>query len=125
MAKDSRLVYATESGRICQKCGKPLSGCTCKKKKSNKPVRPQPGFPDDGVVRIRKETKGRKGKAVTAVYGVPLQNDELQQLAKTLKQRCGSGGTVKNGVVLIQGDHCQTLLNEIQKEGFTVKLSGG
>jgi translation initiation factor 1 len=125
VVKDSRLVYSTESGRICPKCGNPVAGCRCKNKKTKTSAAPQPGFPADGVVRIRKEVKGRKGKAVTAVYGLPLQTDELQRLAKTLKQRCGSGGTLKDGVVIIQGDHRQTLLSEIQKEGFTVKLSGG
>ena len=70
-------------------------------------------------------SKGRKGKTVTAVYGVPLETDELQILAKTLKRRCGAGGSVKDGVVIIQGDHRQTILEAVRKQGYTAKLAGG
>lgn len=121
---DARLVYSTETGRICPKCGKPADSCRCKKKKGAKAARPA-AVPDDGVVRIQREAKGRKGKTVTAVYGLPLAAEALEKFAKTLKQRCGAGGSVKDGVVLIQGDHRQTLLEEIQNQGYTAKLSGG
>ena len=119
---DSRLVYSTESGRICPSCGRPISKCTCKKKKT---VEKKSIYPNDGIVRIRREVKGRKGKTVTAVFGVPLNDKKLQQLAKILKQKCGTGGTVKDGVIIIQGDHKETLLSEIKKEGYSVKLAGG
>lgn len=122
---NSRLVYSTEAGRICPKCGKPGSACTCRKKKPAAAGRPRTGFPDDGTVRVQREVKGRKGKTVTAVFGLPLDDAELQRFAKTLKRRCGTGGTVKDGVVVIQGDHRQTLLDEIRKQGYTVKLAGG
>lgn len=122
---DSRLVYSTETGRICPECGKPVSACSCKKKKAVKADKQPTGYPNDGTIRIQREVKGRKGKIVTAVFGVPLENEELQKFAKTLKRRCGAGGSVKDGVIVIQGDHRHTLLDEIRKYGYTAKLSGG
>jgi len=119
---NTRLVYSTESGQICPSCGHPTTKCTCKKKKT---VKKQSIYPNDGIVGIRREVKGRKGKTVTAVFGLPLNDNKLQQIAKTLKHLCGSGSTVKDGVIIIQGDHRETLLNEIKKQGYTTKLSGG
>ena len=119
---NSRLVYSTESGRICPSCEKPSAECTCKKKKAAKE---QHTYPNDGIVRIRREVKGRKGKTVTSVFGVPLDGKELKQFAKTLKRLCGTGGTVKDGIIAIQGDHRETLLKEFKKQGYTVKLAGG
>ena len=119
---NNRLVYSTESGRICPSCGHPTSKCTCKKKKT---VKKKTIYPNDGVVRIRRETKGRKGKTVTAVFGVPLNDKKLQQFAKTLKRLCDTGGTVKDGIIFIQGDHRETLLKEIKKQGYTAILAGG
>jgi translation initiation factor 1 len=78
----NRLVYSTESGRICLECKQPSVNCTCKKKET---VKKQSLYPNDGIVRIRGETKGRKGKTVTAVFGIPLNDKKLQQIAKTLK----------------------------------------
>ena len=111
------LVYSTEHGRMCPRCGKPLANCLCRRKET---VRK-----GDGVVRVERETKGRKGKGVTRITGLSLGNVELRKLAKELKQRCGSGGTVKDGVIEIQGDHRDTLLEELRKQGHTVKRSGG
>jgi translation initiation factor 1 len=119
---NSRLVYSTESGRICPSCGHPAKKCTCKKKTTGKK---QSIYPNDGIVRIRREVKGRKGKTVTAVFGVPLDDKKLKQFTKTLKRLCGTGGTVKDRIILMQGDHRETLLNEIEKHGYTVKLAGG
>lgn len=119
---DNRLVYSTESGRICSSCGNPTKRCICKKKKTGKK---QSTYPNDGVIRIRREVKGRKGKTVTAVFGVPLANGKLKQFAKLVKQKCGTGGTIKDGVIIIQGDHRETLLNEIKQQGYTVKVAGG
>ena len=84
-----------------------------------------PALPADGIVRVSRQTKGRKGKGVTLITGVPLAADELKDLAKQLKQRCGSGGTVKNGVIEIQGDHRDTVVAELTKKDWTVKKSGG
>jgi translation initiation factor 1 len=122
---DSRLVYSTEKGRICPACGKPVSACSCKKRKVVKADRQSTSYPSDGTIRIRREVKGREGKTVTAVFGVPLEDEELQKFARTLKCRCGAGGSVKDGVIVIQGDHRQTLLDEIKKHGYTAKLAGG
>ena len=119
---NNRLVYSTESGRLCPSCGHPTTKCTCKKKKA---VKKQSIYPNDGVVRISREVKGRKGKTVTAVFGVPLDDKKLKQFSKTLKRLCGTGGTVKDGVIIIQGDHRETLLKEIKHLGYTVKLAGG
>ena len=82
-------------------------------------------MPTDGTVRVGRETKGRKGKGVTVVTGVPLEGVELAALAKQLKNRCGAGGTVKDGVIEIQGDHRDRIVTELQQRGWTVKRSGG
>ena len=122
---DNRLVYSTETGRICPDCDNPVSVCICKKKKVAKTGKRPTGYPNDGIIRIRREVKGRKGKTVTAVFGIPLDNGEMKKFAKTLKRRCGTGGSVKDGVIVIQGDHRQTLLDEIRKHGYTAKIAGG
>ena len=119
---NNRLVYSTESCRICSSCGRPTTKCTCKNEKTTKKLSI---YPNDGIVRIRREIKGRKGKTVTAVFGIPLDDNKLKQFAKTLKRKCGTGGKVKDGVIIIQGDHRETLLKEIKQQGYTVKLAGG
>jgi translation initiation factor 1 len=119
---NNRLVYSTESGRVCLKCEQPIAKCTCKKKKTSKK---QLIYPNDGVVRIRREVKGRKGKTVTSIFGIPLYDQNILQFSKTLKRLCGTGGTVKDGIIVIQGDYRETLLKEIKKQGYTVKLAGG
>jgi translation initiation factor 1 len=114
---DSTLVYSTLSGRTCPSCEKPLAQCTCRK---NSTV-PKAG----GSVRVVRETKGRKGKCVTLVSGVPLPPGELAEIARRLKQKCGAGGTVKNGIIEIQGDHRDTLVKELIALGYPVKKAGG
>jgi len=79
----------------------------------------------DGVVHVRREVKGRRGKTVTTVSGIPLPDSELRELAAELRRRCGTGGSSKNGVIEIQGDHRDTLVGELEKRGFTVKRAGG
>jgi translation initiation factor 1 len=122
---DNRIVYSTEKGRICPECGRLVSACSCKKKKAVKTDKQPVGYPKDGTIRIQREVKGRKGKTVTTVFGVPLENAELQEFAKLLKRRCGAGGSVMDNVIVIQGDHRQALLDEIKKHGYTAKLAGG
>ncbi len=117
---NNRLVYSTESGKICPACKKPVSECTCKKKKS----RSQTNIKIDGIIRIQREVKGRKGKTVTIVSGFQINAYELKNLASQLKRRCGTGGSVKDGVIIIQGDHRETLLSELKKRDYTVKLAG-
>lgn len=114
----SSLVYSSESGRMCPECRKPVAACLCRKQ-ANKVLA------GDGVVRVGRETKGRKGKGVTLISGVPLPADELKQLAKELKQKCGTGGTLKDGVIEIQGDHRDALIELLKAKGWTVKRSGG
>jgi translation initiation factor 1 len=113
----SGLVYSTEFGRMCAQCRNPLNTCRCTK------VRPIPK--SDGIVRISRETKGRKGKGVTVISGVPLNSAELEKLGRQLKQRCGTGGTAKDGTIEIQGDHRDLLLSELEKLGWVVKKAGG
>ena len=79
----------------------------------------------DGIVRVGRETKGRKGSGVTVITGIPSHPEGLEKLAKQFKQQCGTGGTVKNGVIEIQGDHRDLLVAELQKLGYTVKKAGG
>lgn len=112
------LVYSTEVGRVCPGCSKPVAQCVCKVKA--RPV-------GDGIVRVSRETAGRKGKGVTVIKGVPLDDEALTALAKQLKASCGSGGTVKDGVVEIQGDHLDKVITwlKARPEGWTVKRAGG
>jgi translation initiation factor 1 len=118
---NSRLVYSTETGQICTACQKPVLKCSCKKKKSGPPA----NVKTDGVIRIQREVRGRKGKTVTTVSGFQITPDELKQLAARLKRRCGTGGSVKDGMIIIQGDHRDGLLSELKKQGYLAKLSGG
>ena len=115
---DSRPVYSTEVGRLCPQCHRPVAGCVC----GSAPGAAPPG---DDVVRLRRETKGRGGKAVTVVTGLPLAGPELKELARTLKQKCGVGGAVKDGIIEIQGDQRTLLRSELEKKGYTVKIAGG
>jgi translation initiation factor 1 len=112
------LVYSTEGGRMCPACRQPVAQCTCRGASA-----PAPG--SDGIVRISRETKGRGGKAVTVIRGLPADEAGLAQLAKKLKAACGSGGTVKDGVVEVQGDHCEKLLTLLAAQGHRVKRAGG
>ena len=111
-SNDSTLVYSTETGRIRQDKNKPQAG---------QPARQ----PTDGTVRLRREVKGRGGGTVIVISGIPLGGPELKELAGALKKRCGCGGTVKDGIIEIQGDHRDTLLAELQARGYRVKLAGG
>lgn len=116
-ASNHRLVYSSDSGRICPECSRPVNNCVCRKKSS------QPA--GDGIVRIRRESKGRGGKTVTVISGIPLPEAGLNEVAKLLKKRCGSGGTVRDGSIEIQGDHREILLAELAARGYKVKSAGG
>jgi len=115
--KDGDLVYSTEPGTMCPACCRPVAACACGRQKAT-PA-------GDGIVRVGRETQGRKGKGVTVITGVPLDPAGVLQLATRLKRRCASGGTVKDGVIEIQGDHRDRVVAELEKEGWTVKRSGG
>ena len=113
----SKLVYSTDVGRLCPQCHRAVTDCVCGKDR--------PAVAGDGIVRLRRETKGRGGKAVTLISGIPLAPDELKALAKRLKQKCGTGGSVKGGEIEIQGDKRDILQTELTSIGYTVKRSGG
>ena len=104
---DSVLVYSTDVGRI--------------KEEKASVVR----LKGDGVVRIQKQTSGRKGAGVSVITGLDLSDEELKKLAAELKKRCGCGGSVKNGMIEIQGEKRDLLKQFLEQKGFTVKLSGG
>jgi translation initiation factor 1 len=112
------LVYSTEGGRMCPHCRKPLSACTCRSTAETVPA-------GDGVVRVSRETKGRGGKAVTLVRGLQLDPAALVALGKRLRTTCGSGGTVKDSVVEVQGDHVQRVIALLTIEGYKVRRAGG
>lgn len=114
------LVYSTEHGETCPECRAPLSECRCADTAEEDRLASL-----DGIVRLRRETKGRKGKGVTLVEGVPLKSEELKTLAKALKKRCGTGGALKEGIIEIQGDHRDALKTELEARGYRVKLAGG
>ncbi len=118
----SGIVYSTAHGRMCPNCGRPVkavepAGCVCSQKKAV--------YEADSVVRLGRETKGRKGKGVTVITGCPGDGAQLKELERQLKAKCGAGGTLKDGVIEIQGDHRQLLLEELSKRGWKVKLAGG
>lgn len=116
----SRLVYSTESGDMCPDCRSPKDNCQCGN------LVDQARLKDlDGIVRIHRESKGRGGKGVSLIKGVPLPEKELKVLAKTLKKVCGCGGALKDGVIEIQGDNREKLKVELEKRGFKVKIAGG
>jgi translation initiation factor 1 len=110
------LVYSTDSGTMCPACRQPIAQCACRKKV------PAAG---DGIVRVSREVAGRGGKAVTVVRGLALDAAALTQLAKQLKAICGAGGTVKDGVIEVQGDHCERVIEALKKQGRSVKRAGG
>lgn len=117
MNNDHPTVYSTEWGRVCPKCKRPIADCICLKKT----VRPH----GDGVVRVQRESKGRKGKTVTLISGIDLAEDPLKELLGDLKRMCGAGGASKDGIIEIQGDHRETIFEELKKRGFNVKKAGG
>ena len=113
---NSGLVYSTETGRMCPECRQPLAACSCKTK----------AVPTgDGVVRVSRQSKGRGGKTVTIVKGLALDAIALATLGKQLRTACGSGGTVKDGVIEIQGDHCELVMATLTKQGHQPKRAGG
>ena len=103
---------------MCPACGQPVGECVCRQEKKAVPA-------GDGIVRVARETKGRKGKGVTVITGLPLDERGLQKLATDLKRRCGAGGTVRGQTIEIQGDHRESLVAELAARGYTVKRSGG
>jgi translation initiation factor 1 len=104
---DDRTVYSSSKGRIAPKVESPRA--------------PR----GDGIVRVRRESQGRGGKTVTTIAGVGASEDQLKDLAGELKRLCGTGGTVKDWVIEIQGDHREKIVAALQQRGHQVKLAGG
>jgi len=118
-----RLVYSTDGGRIdtCPTCGKPYKQCRCDDATSSQ----LPGKKSDGFVRVMRDRKHRGGKIVTVITGIPTDANAIAALAQQLKKLCGSGGTVKDGVIEIQGDHCDKVQAKLMELGYRVKRAGG
>ena len=114
---NSRIIYSTGLGSLCPNCRRPVRECVCPKG--------APGLPKPVAVRVARETQGRAGKGVTTITGLPLSAADIDALATKLKKRCGSGGTVRGGIIEIQGDHRDTIVAELVKLGWPAKRSGG
>jgi translation initiation factor 1 len=116
-SKSGGLVYSTDAGRMCPGCRQPVATCQCRQA-----ARPAPG---DGVARVTRESKGRGGKTVTVVRGLPLEGDDLAELGKRLRSACGAGGTAKDGVLEVQGDHADRVVAWLVQAGHLAKRAGG
>jgi translation initiation factor 1 len=114
---NSRMVYSTGIGSLCPNCRRAIRDCVCPKG--------APGAAKPAAVRVARETKGRAGRGVTTITGLPLSASDVEALAAKLKKRCGSGGTVRAGVIEIQGDHRDSIVAELIKLGWQAKRSGG
>src|ERR1700678_1790256 len=112
---NAQIIYSTGIGSLCPNCRRPVRDCVCPKG--------APGAAKPSAIRVGREIKGRAGKGVTTVVGLPLS--DVESLATRLKKRCGSGGTVREGVIEIQGDHRDTIVSELGKLGWPAKKSGG
>lgn len=125
---EDRLVYSSEHGRVCPGCGRSESRCHCRgrgaRARNQARASEETARASDGIVRVGRSTKGRRGKIVSTIAGVPLASDDLVGLAGELKRRCGSGGAVKDDVIEIQGDHRDALVAELERRGFKVKRVG-
>jgi translation initiation factor 1 len=113
----ARIIYSTGIGSLCPNCRRSVRDCVCPKG--------APGAAKPAAVRVGREVKGRAGKGVTTVAGLPMSLSDIEALAGKLKRRCGSGGTVRNGVIEIQGDHRDVIVAELIKLGWQAKRSGG
>ncbi|SRR5579884_4042444 len=114
-----RIVYSTDSGRVdtCPHCGQSYKHCRCDQSASSVTKK------SDGIVRVMRDRKQRGGKTVTLITGLPAET--LTSLAQQLKKLCGSGGTVKDGNIEIQGDHCDKVIAKLTASGYKVKRAGG
>lgn len=113
-SRGSRPVYSTERGRLCSKCGHPLSACACASSIGE-------AVPEVITARLAIEKAGRRGKTVTVIYGLPRNPTFLKELAQELKKACGGGGTAYDDRVEIQGDHLVVLRSRLQDKGWRVK----
>jgi len=116
---ENPVVFSTESGRICPDCGFPKQTCKCKKNNTTTSV-----FPD-GTIRVRREKQGRAGKEVSVIRGIPGSQEELQDHAGKIKKQCGTGGSMKDGEIIIQGNHVEFIMCYFSKLGMKIKKDGG
>jgi translation initiation factor 1 len=114
------LVYSTDSGRTCPTCRQAQADCRCKALAAAALV-----AQGDGIARVTREKQGRGGKTVTVVRGLPLQAEALAALGKRLRNACGAGGTAKDGVLEVQGDHAERVVALLLAEGHKAKRAGG
>lgn len=115
--KNRGLVYSTDGGRMCPDCRRSIAQCVCRKSSSAPAT--------DGVIRVSRETKGRNGKSVTVVRGLALDSGAMALLGKEIKSACGSGGTVKDGAIEVQGDHVERVIAFLKARDLVVKRAGG
>lgn len=123
-----RVVYSTDGGRqdACPTCGLSRAACRCAPTPSRPAARRGPALPRDGVVRVWRDRKRRRGKTVTVIGGVPGDAARLAELAAALKRHCGAGGTVQpDGTIEVQGDHRERVAAKLGELGYRVKLAGG
>ena len=111
------LVYSTDHGRSCPGCRQPVASCTCRVAK------PLPA--GDGTARVSREKQGRGGKTVTVVRGLSLDAQALAAAGQALRAACGAGGTAKDGVLEVQGDHVDRVMAWLERAGHRVKRVGG
>ena len=116
---NTRLVYSTDGGRTCPQCRRALADCRCAALAAAQRTA------GDGVARVSREKAGRGGKTVTVVRGLPLADAELAALGQQLRSACGSGGTAKDGVIEIQGDHRERVIAWLLHQGHKAKAAGG
>ncbi len=113
---NANLVFSTKEGRLCPDCARAADDCICKQQKN---------VIGDGIIRVTRQTKGRKGKGVSIITGLALPENEIKELASKLKNICGCGGTVKDGNIEIQGDQRDKIIEHLNKMGFNAKKAGG
>jgi translation initiation factor 1 len=114
----TNLVYSTDGGRMCPQCRQPLTACVCAEQQKT-------AIRGDGRVRVSRETARRGGKTVTVVRGLALTDEQIGTLGKRLRAACGSGGTARDGVIEIQGDHVERALALLAQDGIQAKRGGG
>ncbi|AQQ09329.1 translation initiation factor Sui1 [Sedimentisphaera cyanobacteriorum] len=114
---NDRIVFSTDSGRMCPECDRPLDECICSEIEKPRPT--------DGIVRIKRETKGRKGKGMSVITGLGLTDSDLKELTSELKKKCGCGGSMKEGRIEIQGEKRDQLEKILKDKGYKVKQAGG
>jgi len=118
---EDEFVYSTEEGDLRKKSKGGKKGSRKENRASSNP----PGMKKDGTARVQRESKGRGGKTVSVVYGLPVSGDELREWSTRLKQQCGCGGSVKDGTIVIQGDKVDRIVSILKDAGFPAKRAGG